>query len=125
MKQGKSSELALVTDPPFGGRVEPLAYTFLYLDKLYRDLNQENSGPLSCKFDAGQLLLYLVDYIKFTLKHTLLFPQNLTVMWIFPYFMEPMITGSCPGMVMLDYKVEYDNHPLFQTGMYDYPWFRY
>lgn len=38
-------------------------------------------------------------------------------MWIFPYFMEPMIIDSYSSMSMLDYKVDYDNHPLFQHGI--------
>ncbi|XP_064608799.1 rRNA N6-adenosine-methyltransferase ZCCHC4-like [Liolophura sinensis] len=36
--------------------------------------------------------------------------------WYFPYFMEKRILEACPGLTMLDYKVDYDNHSLFHAG---------
>jgi hypothetical protein len=30
--------------------------------------------------------------------------------------MESQILASCPDFTMLDYKVDYDNHPLFASG---------
>lgn len=68
--------VALVMDPPFGGRVEPLAET---INAIIRDYKKE----------------------------------KLPVFWVFPYFMEPHIVNSLPDFTMLDYKVDYDNHPLF------------
>lgn len=85
MHQAGGNELAIVTDPPFGGRVEPLVYTFQRLDELHKKVHPDRNG-------------------------------SLPLMWIFPYFMEPMIIHNCSGMSMLDYKVDYDNHPLFQQG---------
>ncbi|KAJ1525178.1 hypothetical protein ONE63_010010 [Megalurothrips usitatus] len=85
LQKSDCKQLALVTDPPFGGRVEPLAYTFQRIDGFHKELHPNRENPLS-------------------------------LMWIFPYFMEPMILDSCSGMSMLDYKVDYDNHPLFQQG---------
>ncbi|KAK3912785.1 rRNA N6-adenosine-methyltransferase ZCCHC4 [Frankliniella fusca] len=85
MQQADGKEIAIVTDPPFGGRVEPLSYTFQRLDEMHKTFHQSRSCPLM-------------------------------LMWIFPYFMEPMIVNNCPTLVMLDYKVDYDNHPLFQQG---------
>ncbi|XP_034254878.1 rRNA N6-adenosine-methyltransferase ZCCHC4 isoform X2 [Thrips palmi] len=85
MRQAGENELAIVTDPPFGGRAEPLVYTFQRLDVFHKELHPDRNGALS-------------------------------LMWIFPYFMEPMILDSNPSMSMLDYKVDYDNHPLFQQG---------
>lgn len=41
---------------------------------------------------------------------------DLAMFWIFPYFMEPHIINLLPDFCMLDYKVEYDNHKLFQNG---------
>lgn len=38
------------------------------------------------------------------------------VFFIFPYFMEPQIKNHLPQLAMCDYKVDYDNHPLFQTA---------
>lgn len=43
--------------------------------------------------------------------------RKLSVFFIFPYFMEPQILNSLPDYSMLDYKVDYDNHPLFQEGL--------
>ncbi|XP_054766618.2 rRNA N6-adenosine-methyltransferase ZCCHC4-like [Lytechinus pictus] len=42
--------------------------------------------------------------------------RALPVMWIFPYFLEHRIKESIEGLKMLDYKVDYDNHPLFKGG---------
>lgn len=66
-------------DPPFGGRVEPLADTVNAI---------------------------ITEYQKST-------EDKLPVFWVFPYFMEPHLLNSLPELVMLDYKVDYDNHPLF------------
>lgn len=78
-------DLVLVTDPPFGGRVELLADTL-------RLINQEY------KFACAAAT------------------KDLPILWIFPYFMEPHIRNCLPEFTMLDYKVDYDNHPLFQDG---------
>jgi hypothetical protein len=51
--------------------------------------------------------------------HRKLCPNSQTdmiVLWIFPFFMEPQILASCPDFTMLDYKVDYDNHPSFASG---------
>lgn len=68
-------------DPPFGGRVEPLADTVNTIIKEYQKINNSK--------------------------------DKLPVFWIFPYFMETHILNSLPDFVMLDYKVDYENHPLF------------
>ncbi|XP_064213339.1 rRNA N6-adenosine-methyltransferase ZCCHC4 [Tribolium castaneum] len=77
------SDLVLILDPPFGGRVEPLAHTIKQISEKYNQLNEKT---------------------------------KLSVFWVFPYFMEPQILNSLPDYSMLDYKVDYDNHPLFQDG---------
>ncbi|XP_071480779.1 rRNA N(6)-adenosine-methyltransferase ZCCHC4-like [Diadema antillarum] len=41
---------------------------------------------------------------------------QLPVIWIFPYFLEQRIIQNLTGFKMLDYKVDYDNHPLFKGG---------
>ncbi|XP_022917027.2 rRNA N(6)-adenosine-methyltransferase ZCCHC4 [Onthophagus taurus] len=43
--------------------------------------------------------------------------EDLKVLFIFPYFMEPQILNSLPEYKMLDYKIQYDNHVLFQHGV--------
>lgn len=40
---------------------------------------------------------------------------SLPVFWIFPYFLEPRLLQNVPNYVMLDYKVGYDNHPLYRS----------
>ena len=41
---------------------------------------------------------------------------ELPILWIFPYFLEPKILEHMPSLTMLDYKIEYDNHPFYQGG---------
>ncbi|XP_063237537.1 rRNA N6-adenosine-methyltransferase ZCCHC4 [Bacillus rossius redtenbacheri] len=77
--------VALVLDPPFGGRVEPLAHTVRQMSALHRELSPARASPLP-------------------------------VFWIFPYFMEPQILATFPDYHMSDYKVNYENHPLFSKG---------
>nr|KAG5697730.1 hypothetical protein BaRGS_006252 [Batillaria attramentaria] len=40
---------------------------------------------------------------------------SLPILWFFPYFMEKRISQCLPSLTMLDYKVDYDNHTLFNT----------
>ncbi|KAJ8932230.1 hypothetical protein NQ314_014823 [Rhamnusium bicolor] len=84
LKCNRAEGMVLIIDPPFGGRVEPLAFTLNKLNHQYKSLNK--------------------------LK------KDLPIFWIFPYFMEPQILNSLSNFRMLDYKVEYDNHLLFQDG---------
>ncbi|ERL95119.1 rRNA N6-adenosine-methyltransferase ZCCHC4 isoform X1 [Dendroctonus ponderosae] len=84
LKSSRGENTVLVTDPPFGGRTEPLAQTFSTINNKYKSLTKGN----------GELPMF----------------------WIFPYFMEPQIQNSLPEFQMVDYKVEYDNHPLFHNG---------
>ncbi|XP_049778984.1 rRNA N6-adenosine-methyltransferase ZCCHC4 [Schistocerca cancellata] len=78
--------ILLVLDPPFGGRMEPLAYSINEMRKLHQEVNEHLQNP--------------------TFK----------VVWVCPYFMEPYILDACPKLRMLDYKVYYENHPLFSQG---------
>uniref|UniRef100_A0A7N6B7K5 Zinc finger GRF-type domain-containing protein n=1 Tax=Anabas testudineus TaxID=64144 RepID=A0A7N6B7K5_ANATE len=41
---------------------------------------------------------------------------DMPMMWIFPYFFEPRILECLPSFSMLDYQVDYDNHPLYKHG---------
>lgn len=95
----------MITDPPFGGRIEPLAKTIHSMWSLYNRLREENS---------------LIRNGKSTLhkrNHVLKKPETtFPVFFIFPYFMEPKIKHYLPEFRMSDYKVDYDNHPLFNDG---------
>ncbi|CAG9773825.1 unnamed protein product [Ceutorhynchus assimilis] len=79
LKGTNNKDTVLITDPPFGGRIEPLAQTF---------------SAISAQYGKNKLPMF----------------------WIFPYFMEPQILNSFSDFQMLDYKVLYDNHSLFQNG---------
>lgn len=63
-----------------------------------------------------ELLAQTVKTIDALYKKLNKVDDDLNIFWIFPYFMEPQIKNSLPNFTMLDYKVDYDNHPLFQQG---------
>ncbi|KAF7273449.1 hypothetical protein GWI33_013841 [Rhynchophorus ferrugineus] len=84
LKSTNGENTVLITDPPFGGRIEPLVRTFKTISKNYANINGNHNV--------------------------------LPVFWIFPYFMEAQLLNYMPELHMLDYKVEYDNHLLFQNG---------
>lgn len=83
----------VVCDPPFGGRVEPMSQTFKTIGDLHKKWN-------NLKEEGDQLKFF----------------------FIFPYYMEsimkaksnpPEIEGGLKDFKMSDYKVAYENHPLF------------
>ncbi|KAL3274192.1 hypothetical protein HHI36_015609 [Cryptolaemus montrouzieri] len=83
--QSKSaSDTILITDPPFGGRIEPIADTLKKINNKFKRINRTEN--------------------------------DLPIFWIFPYFMESHILNGMDNFSMLDYKVDYENHPLFQKG---------
>ncbi|XP_044758555.1 rRNA N6-adenosine-methyltransferase ZCCHC4 [Coccinella septempunctata] len=84
LKSTNVSDTILITDPPFGGRVEPIADTLSKLNDEFKRVHKTD--------------------------------QDLPMFWIFPYFMEPYILNWMEDFSMLDYKVDYENHPLFQKG---------
>nr|XP_014353958.1 PREDICTED: zinc finger CCHC domain-containing protein 4 [Latimeria chalumnae] len=72
----KDSRVLMVTDPPFGGLVEPLAYSFKKLITIWRTTR---------------------DQVNST--------EQLPIFWIFPYFFESRILHCFPTFSMLDYQV--------------------
>lgn len=78
-------KLFIVMDPPFGGLAEVLAGTVKTIWNIWRKVN-------SFEMD-----------------------KELPIMWLFPYFMESLIKAVLPSLTMLDYKVDYDNHPHFKS----------
>ncbi|GFO49788.1 Zinc finger cchc domain-containing protein 4 [Plakobranchus ocellatus] len=84
----------LITDPPFGGMVEALAQSFAKISQTWQDMCKEL--PLE------QESLLVKDV-------------SIPMMWIFPYFMENKVLTHMPSLTMLDYKVDYDNHNLFNN----------
>lgn len=90
MTQNKGKNFYIVCDPPFGGRVEAIAQTFKTISDCYKKWNNITEEP--------------------------------KVLFIFPYFMQsimryksspPKIEGGLKDYKMVEYRVEYDNHPLF------------
>uniref|UniRef100_A0A8C0WXR7 rRNA N(6)-adenosine-methyltransferase ZCCHC4 n=1 Tax=Castor canadensis TaxID=51338 RepID=A0A8C0WXR7_CASCN len=87
LQEDKGERVIMVTDPPFGGLVEPLAITFKKLIAMWKEgQSQDNSH------------------------------KELPIFWIFPYFFESRICQFFPGFCMLDYQVDYDNHALYKHG---------
>uniref|UniRef100_A0A667YWM5 rRNA N(6)-adenosine-methyltransferase ZCCHC4 n=1 Tax=Myripristis murdjan TaxID=586833 RepID=A0A667YWM5_9TELE len=42
--------------------------------------------------------------------------MDMPMIWIFPYYFESRILECLPSLIMLDYQVDYDNHPLYKHG---------
>ncbi|CAK9824439.1 rRNA N6-adenosine-methyltransferase ZCCHC4 [Anthophora retusa] len=93
--QNEGKDTYLVCDPPFGSRVEPISWTLKKISDLHRKWNNIKDES---------------DCLK--------------ILFIFPYFMEPImkqksnppdVPGGLKDLRMTDYKVFYDNHPLFIT----------
>ncbi|KAK5848723.1 hypothetical protein PBY51_006315 [Eleginops maclovinus] len=87
LTESEGGKLVMVADPPFGGLVKPLANSFSLLSQTWRKLQSSDAS------DA-----------------------EMPIMWIFPYFFEPRILECLPSLTMLDYQVDYDNHPLYKHG---------
>ncbi|XP_047421760.1 rRNA N6-adenosine-methyltransferase ZCCHC4 isoform X2 [Sciurus carolinensis] len=93
LQEDKGEGVILVTDPPFGGLVEPLAITFKKLIAMWKEGQSQDESQ-----------------------------KELPIFWIFPYFFESRIHQFFPNFCMLDYqvastfKVDYDNHALYKHG---------
>ncbi|XP_022361807.1 zinc finger CCHC domain-containing protein 4 isoform X1 [Enhydra lutris kenyoni] len=107
LQEDKGEGVIMVTDPPFGGLVEPLAVTFKKLIAMWKEGQSQDSSQ-----------------------------KELPIFWIFPYFFEFRIRQFFPSFCMLDYQrfhrtficvdeamkygcmleVDYDNHALYKHG---------
>ncbi len=79
--------LLVITDPPFGGKCELIGETLRKIETKWKAVNGFNSDNL-----------------------------ELSVMWIYPYFMEPSIASAYPSLNMCDYKINYTDHRTFREG---------
>ncbi|XP_039607534.1 rRNA N6-adenosine-methyltransferase ZCCHC4 [Polypterus senegalus] len=80
-------QVVLVSDPPFGGLVKPLAHSFNKISTIWKAQQQPESSV-----------------------------QEMPIFWIFPYFFESRIKECFPTFSMLDYQVDYENHALYKHG---------
>ncbi|XP_032129454.1 rRNA N6-adenosine-methyltransferase ZCCHC4 isoform X2 [Sapajus apella] len=87
LQEDKGEGVIMVTDPPFGGLVEPLAITFKKLIAMWKEGQSQDDSD-----------------------------KELPIFWIFPYFFESRICQFFPSFRMLDYQVDYDNHALYKHG---------
>nr|XP_012327871.1 zinc finger CCHC domain-containing protein 4 isoform X3 [Aotus nancymaae] len=87
LQEDKGKGVIMVTDPPFGGLVEPLAITFKKLIAMWKEGQSQDDSD-----------------------------KELPIFWIFPYFFESRICQFFPSFRMLDYQVDYDNHALYKHG---------
>uniref|UniRef100_A0A0B7A2N9 CCHC-type domain-containing protein n=1 Tax=Arion vulgaris TaxID=1028688 RepID=A0A0B7A2N9_9EUPU len=90
---GGRENVALITDPPFGGMVEALAATFKKISQMWN---------VACTIDSPNVEENVKD-------------RQIPMVWVFPYFMESRILSQVPEMSMLDYKVDYENHILYNS----------
>ncbi len=105
LKDGKNS-LALVMDPPFGGKVEVISHNLKTIDADYKRINGDSAMDISSNLPIYDVVEII--YFEFNFYHA--------EFWIFPYFMESQIVMQFPDFAMLDYKIEYANHSQFQKG---------
>ncbi|XP_029382318.1 rRNA N(6)-adenosine-methyltransferase ZCCHC4 isoform X2 [Echeneis naucrates] len=87
LSESDGEKVVMVADPPFGGLVKPLANSFSLISQTWGKL--QNSGSST---------------------------SDMPMIWIFPYFFEARILECLPSLIMLDYQVDYDNHPLYKHG---------
>ncbi|XP_056156557.1 rRNA N6-adenosine-methyltransferase ZCCHC4 [Lampris incognitus] len=87
LSESDGEKVVMVADPPFGGLVKPLANSFSLISQTWRKLQSPCSGDV-----------------------------DVPMIWIFPYFFEPRILECLPSLTMLDYQVDYDNHPMYKHG---------
>lgn len=80
-------KVVMVVDPPFGGLVKPLANSFSLISQTWGKLQSSDCSN-----------------------------ADMPMIWIFPYFFESRILECLPSFTMLDYQVDYDNHPLYKHG---------
>ena len=54
--------------------------------------------------------------MKFNMYPLIFNPDNeIPTILIFPYFLEHQVNQNWKGFNMLDYKVDYDNHPVYKN----------
>ncbi|XP_038168119.1 rRNA N6-adenosine-methyltransferase ZCCHC4 isoform X2 [Arvicola amphibius] len=83
LQEEEGEGVIMVTDPPFGGLVEPLAITFKKLIAMWKEGQSQDDSY-----------------------------KELPIFWIFPYFFESRICQCFPSFRMLDYQGQGSFHGL-------------
>uniref|UniRef100_T1IIY1 CTCHY-type domain-containing protein n=1 Tax=Strigamia maritima TaxID=126957 RepID=T1IIY1_STRMM len=86
MKCTGDDKILIMLDPPFGGLTDVIAYTLKLISKDWFLVNGKTNTS-----------------------------HIISTFLIFPYFMERRIIDTL-SFSMLDYQVDYENHPLFKKG---------
>lgn len=69
--------------------------------------------PFGCRTEA---LAFTIKTISRAYQQINSTNDILPILWIFPYFMETYIKNEMPEMEMIDYKINYTNHKLYNDG---------
>lgn len=105
--ESSKDKLAVVVDPPFGGKTELLSNTLNMISQEYQRLHGDGAQDIS----SNGSNIYSLRRSTVSIR-----TSYFTVFVILPYFMEPQVVDCLPSMKMMDYKVEYRNHSQFQLG---------
>lgn len=95
----------IVVDPPFGGRVQPLFATLSRISALWLEARGLKTDSLAAKSPV------ISDEVSDPISNYIL-----PVFWAFPYFLEGSVQKERPEFRMIDFKVQYRNHPMFQSA---------
>ena len=96
----------IVVDPPFGGRVHPLFATMRSISDAWLEARKlDKDSPEAKSASLNQIAGNTPEDAGFLLP----------TFWAFPYFLEHSVKKERPEFQMLDYKVLYKNHPMFQN----------
>jgi len=101
-----SKRVAVVTDPPFGVKVEILWNGSL--KNILEDVQSSGKGEEVAAVECNFIFKLCGFFVKLECVFVLVF-------WIFPYFMEGHILRNTEGVTfrMSDFKVTYRNHKKF------------
>jgi len=99
----------VVVDPPFGGRLQPLVATLTTLSGFW--INRKHNKDLKDMDQTMDTSDSTVSTIT-TPGESFLLPSFIAL----PYFLESVVTKEKAEFQMVDLKLYYQNHPMFQNS---------
>ncbi|XP_035229128.1 rRNA N6-adenosine-methyltransferase ZCCHC4-like isoform X2 [Stegodyphus dumicola] len=87
LTEGSEEKTVILLDPPFGGLIDAISHTLKKMNKLWQEINQKTTEEM------------------------------VPLLWFFPYFFEERILQNIPELIMMDYKVEYENHKKYGMNL--------